>query len=927
MPRSKKVSIPLASVIRFAQAVLKKKMAGDRAYMDTEIKRIHEELKKHGIDKTMMNAVYGKRWCRNKEAITYDESSCYYAFFKNVGGTSLYCKNARELFANPVAWIMQALTAHLDYLGGKITKQGFIRQMKETFGERDPTGNFKKENLKEFYTRFYGKSTPKGTSVEDALKSEDAVIKLGILVRLQNTLHVAEVTKSLRDHDPNAVIQVQYDAVTIWLPAIKTHPKYGVAQYNPSCGYSWFDWLGHQFSNGVSTWTIEMHPDVAIFSGVKNRYAAAWREEPTEPTDGEWVDLKPLKFKLNPQNMIGATAEKNSELKNAPEFAKKAKALLCQALYEGESSFAKVLDKIPRKIQRGDKTCEPTLYGLLKPFVKQKREKKKMVYYYLSAARNAASSEDVIIGMPKTPGNKSRKWKIIPATEFFSDADNALTWKKAVGNEYHEQVYGNVHPFGEYDAKDYNDEPLDTQHILNMEKSMKTHFEKKAGEKVTVKRYATASLEKPNNLHLSWRATTESGRLCVLANPGKDMAKLLGKSSTFLDSKPWKNSLRMPGCPYDKRPDSSYLDKTFLESDAPEFDDDAPAESLAKQDLEDWVQKLTGKEYSDYCISARGLVNPVVIGVPPPKRKVTTGREQFLFPSENMLVQLLVDIVHELTKEEYTMTTGKTGLDDVNASADTVYQRIQFTRKFSSSEQKLLDLHDFAERYLEPYIEGKQDLPKLKDLRHRKGNSSYLSIIIPRTAVPYRDGSGENDAYFPIVRLKSFEAKKRKRRTRYVELPSSFLMRVLQFKPDKGKDWLEKFRTAREKETRHNIPSTKLPLNRTDSQTSYKINAYDVRNAIRERLSAKRVPANSKPHNIPHTSYYVTAVFAGITANPDLLNMVKTKEIKTFEGLYKAPLPFQRYLLEWMYSIDTESTSSSSVPCNATIRQWIEYTY
>jgi len=383
----------------------------------------------------------------------------------------------------------------------------------------------------------------------------------------------------------------------------------------------------------------------------------------------------------------------------------------------------------------------------------------------------------------------------------------------------------------------------------------------------------------------------------------------------------------MPGCPYDERPDSSYLDKTFLEGEPPEIDDEMSPESLAKRDLEDWIKKLTGKEYANYCISARGLVNPVVIGTPPPKRRVTTGREQFLFPSENMLVQLLVNTVHTLTKEEYTMTTGKIGLDDVNKSADTVYQRIQFTRKFSSSEQRLLDLHDFAERYLEPYIEGKQDLPKLKDLRHRKGNSSFLSIIIPRTAIPYRDGSRENDAYFPIVRLKSFEAKKRKKTMRYVELTASFIMRMLQFKPDKGKSWLEKFQAARKKETTHNISSTKLPLNRTDNQTSYQINAYNVRNAIRERLSAKRVPASSNPNSIPHTSYYVTAVFAGIAANPDLLNLVKSKEIKTFEGLYKAPLPFQRYLLEWMHSLDIESTSSSSVPCDATIRQWIQYTY
>ena len=932
----KKVSASLGRLIRLVQAALRKRLSGvhessrydSRDYMNDEIRRISAELKNYGVNKTMINITFGARYCCNGEAVTYDEKSCYWMFLKTVGGQTSNCKDARELFSNPIAWMRNPNNME--------QTPDLLRIIVIVFGGDLASGILPKKKWKEFYTRFYGLCTPKDTTVEDAIESDDAIIKLGILVRLLNALHVTHIVNGMRRHDALSVIQVQFDSITVWLPALKTHPELGLKKYQQACekgyGDEWPVWLGGQLSNGVSVWEIETHPDVAIFSGVKNLYAMA-SGGLSSCEDEDWTLVQSPTLKTNPKNMVQDIGQLKSELKDEPEFAKQATFLLHRALYEGPKSFDSVLDQIPEKIERNKMQKVPSLRRLLLPFAETKR--KSECYFRLALARAAAGPEDMIIAVPKYKNTRLRKWYVVPQHEFFSDRKDAkYSWRRFAGTEFHEQVHGLTHPFADYDNKG----ALEEKDIVEMEAHMCKIFRKVANEDVEIVRFSCASLEKPTNRHFSWRITTKTGRPCVLANPAKDMRRLLGPASKKMDSNPWNNSLRFPASPYNGRPGSGYLDVHFLEDDASPFDKSVSPDALAKIMLDEWKDNLTAQDYKNYCVSARGLVNPVVIGTPPNKAS-SHMKADYLFPSETMLVDLLVHAIKHFTKDEYTMSLSDTRIDTVNTSADTLYRRIQLRRR-GVEKRGVLDLHAFAKSILVPFVQGQEHLPQTSDVLHRKSQNSWISIIIPRSMKPLdkvpNASTTRHDKYFIKIRLKAFyERKKSKQHESFVLLPASFIFGLAKLLPKPG-DWFQKFYDCYNREAECTIHSTKLPLNKTDSQRNCVINYCDVRNAARERISAKRVPKSARPHSDPRVSFYVTSIFSVAISHPFLARRVQTTELKLLDGLYKKPLPFQTYLAEWVRCIDvmdaadddSRKSSTKGVDVNMKVAlAWIQCAY
>lgn len=926
----KKVSASLGKLIRLVQAALRKRLSGmhessqydSRDYMDREIKRISAELKNNGVHKTMISATYGARYCCNGEAVTYDEKSCYWVFLKTIGEQTPNCKDARELFSNPIAWLRNP--------DNVVQTPELLRIIVSVFGGDTTTGIVPKKRMKEFYTRFYGMCTPKNTSVKDAIETDDAIIKLGILVRLKNALHVVEIVNKMRHHDARSVIQVQFDSITVWLPALKTHPVLGLQKYYQMCTVDncdgWPAWLGTQLSNGVSLWEIESHPDVAIFSGVKNLYAMA---SVTCQEEDDWVVVQSSLLKMNPKNMVSDVGHMTSELVDEPEFAKSAKALLQQALYEGPKSFEKVLHSVPEKINRGHTQKVPSLRRLLLPFIKIK--KKSECYFRLALARAAAGPEDIVIAVPKYNKTRLRKWYVVPQHEFFSDhKDMKYSWRRFVGTEFHEQVHGLTHPFADYDDKG----ALEEKDVEEMEVHMRKIFKRLAKEDVEVVRFSCASLEKPTNRHFSWRVTTKSGRPCVLANPGKDMRKLLGPASKKMDSNPWNNSLRFPASPYKGRPASGYLDKNFLEDDASPFEKDISPEKLAEDMLAEWVGRLTAQDYKNYCVSARGLVNPVVLGTLPNKESDDT-RANYLFPSENMLVELLVHAIKHFTGKDYTMSLSSARIDTVNTSADTLYRRIQM-RKNGVDKRAVLDLHAFTKDILVPFVQGRQELPSVSDVFHRKSQNSWISILIPRSTKPLNEvptaDTVTHDKFFPKIRLKAFYERKNNRDFEtFVLLSASFLFGLAKLLPDPDA-WFRKFYECYNQEAASTIVSTRLPLNKTDSQQDCCINYNDVRNAARERISAKRVPKNTRPHSDPRVSFYVTNIFSVVALYPSVAQRVQKAELNLLSKLYKKPLPFQTYLAEWIQCVDVLESESDQKerpmnPMEKVVLAWIKYAY
>ena len=195
------------------------------------------------------------------------------------------------------------------------------------------------------------------------------------------------------------------------------------------------------------------------------------------------------------------------------------------------------------------------------------------------------------------------------------------------------------------------------------------------------------------------------------------------------------------------------------------------------------------------------------------------------------MANLVFDAVRQMCPD-HEVKVGSSSLDAGDPEARTFWQRIGV----KSNQGKLLDMTHFCEKLLVPVISGKKPQRKAITLKHKNGNNSWINFVF---GLNEDVGSG----YLSKVQFK-VKGKQRKvlRNMLECELRFFHLHRIAVAalgSTANATEWLNahKAEVAREKACALNV----LCMDSAGQIKNRTCTLYEIRNAIRRRLRARRV--------------------------------------------------------------------------------------
>lgn len=768
-----------------------------------------------------------------EDVITYDLSKCYNKRFETMGKEDGKLEALRSLFVDPKTWLAQQARKNLR----GVVLVTFLRTVNATF----PTENAdaSRKNLKLFYTRFYGLCTPKRARRHDRLGG--ALHNIGLAARLLNTLYVVrtelEFRRGCRDQEIS-VLMVQTDSITLRISAIKQHPVYGwiALSRNPSHqsrlkGYE--ERVAEALSiPGVAEWKVEARPTKAILRGLAGKYAFLTANLAPCADDHDWDEVV-MSVKTSPKNML------TDELAHATQLTTtKARMCLMEAFERGPGEFAKILEKLPHKITRVNRhgkpySVTPELRSLLAKFVSPRstlplsssslptassasstpnsstdsQPRGALDTCVAHAAALAASTKEHRFVVALETKNRKRVYKAVTETE---------RHELCVGRPYHEVFSGLQRAFLDYDdeGKELSAEKIESG-CESLREFWQTHHGLGTRVQARVMQCGSpiagvASFKR----HIVFCAVDEaSGRECVFADP-KDILEAIGdtlRQCTDVQPYAWKKCLRMPGSPGQGGKRSYYPFGGSLGS----FSDT--------------------ETYSDHCVCVTGA-NAIVHGVSPKTTAKSLASDLF-FLSEITVAKLLFYAVRRLCPE-HDVKIGSSSLDTNDPEARTVWQRIEVKCTSTRKQGKLLDMTHFSEKLLQPVLRsGKMPEQLAVALNHKNGNNSWINFVF---GLNEDVGTG----YLSRVQFK-VKGKQRKVLRNMLECDLSvFNLHKIALAVHGGNavaaaNWLKSYKTSVAQEKSFQFDLLSMDTNGLPRRES--CNLYEIRNAVRRRLRARRV--------------------------------------------------------------------------------------
>ena len=743
------------------------------------------------------------------DVITYDLSRCYNKRFENMGAEEGRLLALRRLFIDPKKWLDEEARKKLRGVALVV----FLRTVNATFPTEDALACLK--NLKIFYTRFYGLCTPRKARRND--RSGGALHNIGLAARLQNTLYV--VTKELefrRGGGPNTVLMVQTDSITLRISDVKQHPVFGehILTGSPT---TYDDALAGVMSiPGVAEWKVEAKPFKAIMRGLAGKYAFLTTSVSACQDEQGWDEIN-FNIKTSPKNMLG------DELKDAMQMnSRQARLAIMEAFEKGPSGFAEIVGKLPEKITRVNKhgkpyLVKPELRSLLAVFVPRTpaASSSSSSSSSSSAAGSRRGALDTAMLRAESLTKSTGDYHFTVALEtnnrkrVYKTVTEEQRHQMCRGLPYHEVFTGFQRAFLDYDDET---KELDPERVWSGSVSLRAFWKRHHGVDTVVHTHAmqcgspipgTPSFKR----HIVFRVVDEaSGCECVFADP-KDIPDALGEElKKCVDVQPyaWKKCLRMPGSP-------GYGGKRAYR----------PCNSIGNLSVP--------SIYSNHCVCVSGN-NTIVHGVSPKETPTSMGSDLF-FPSETRAANLVFDMVRHMCPD-HDVKVGSSSLDRGDPEAQTMWQRIGV----KSNQGKLLDMTHFCEKLLVPVISGKKPQRKAITLKHKNGNNSWINFVF---GLNEDVGSG----YLRKVQFK-VKGKQRKVLRNMLECELRFfhlhkIALVVFGASASASQWLNGYKATLAKE--RSLKFGLLSMDANGRRRKETCTLYEIRNAIRRRLRARRV--------------------------------------------------------------------------------------
>ena len=311
--------------------------------------------------------------------------------------------------------------------------------------------------------------------------------------------------------------------------------------------------------------------------------------------------------------------------------------------------------------------------------------------------------------------------------------------------------------------------------------------------------------------HIVFRVVDQaSGKECVFADP-KDVPGALGEELMGVtDTQPyaWKKCLRLPGSPGGGAKRPYHPVGGFSLSDA--------------------------RVYAEHCVCVSGT-NAVVHGVHPNSSSSSMASNLF-FPSEISVANLIFNAIRRMCPV-HDVKIGSSSLDAGDPEARTVWQRIEVKCTAPQKSGKLLDMTHFCEKMLVPVVVSGGEPKRLAvSLKHKNGNNSWLNFVF---GVNEDAGSG----YLCKVQFKVKGTQRKALRSMLeCELRSFHLHRIAVAALGSianASAWLNahKAKVALEKACPLNV----LCMDSAGHMKKRTCDLYEIRNALRRRLRARRV--------------------------------------------------------------------------------------
>jgi len=747
------------------------------------------------------------------DVITYDLSRCYNKRFENMGAEEGRLLALRRLFIDPKKWLDEEARKKLRGVALVV----FLRTVNATFPTED--AQVRSKNLKIFYTRFYGLCTPRKARRND--RSGGTLHDIGLAARLQNTLYV--VKKELefrRGGDLNIVLMVQTDSITLRISAMKQHLVYGynALAHKLSPGHSYEEVLAGAMSiPGVAEWKVEAKPFKAIMRGLAGKYAFLTTSVSACQDEQGWDEIN-FNIKTSPKNML------SDELKDAVQMnSRQARLAIMEAFEKGPSGFAEIVGKLPEKITRVNKhgksyMVKPELRSLLAVFVPRTAvaSSSSSSSSSSSAAGSRRGALDTAMLRAEALTKSTGEHHFVVALEtsnrkrLYKTVTEEQRRRMCIGMPYHEVFTGLQRAFLDYDDET---KELDPEKIWSGCVSLRAFWKHHHGVDTVVTTHAmqcgspipgTPSFKR----HIVFRVVDQaSGHECVFADP-KDIPDALGEElKKCVDVQPyaWKKCLRMPGSP-------GHGGKR----------DYRPCNSIGNLSVP--------SIYSNHCVCVSGN-NTIVHGVSPKQTPTSVGSNLF-FPSETRMANLVFDAVRQMCPD-HDVKVGSSSLDAGDPEARTFWQRIGV----KSNQGKLLDMTHFCEKLLVPVISGKKPQRKAITLKHKNGNNSWINFVF---GLNEDVGSG----YLSKVQFK-VKGKQRKVLRNMLECELRFFhlhriaLVVFGGAPSEASQWLNGYKAALAKE--RSLKFGLLSMDANGHRRKETCTLYEIRNAIRRRLRARRV--------------------------------------------------------------------------------------
>lgn len=751
-----------------------------------------------------------------EDVITYDLSKCYNKRFETMGRADGRLVALRSLFADPKTW----LTEHAKKNLRGVALVTFLRTVNATFPTEDEDAT--RKNLKLFYTRFYGLCTPRQARRHD--RSGGGLRNIGLAARLQNTLYVVKTELMFRRGCANAadvVLMVQTDSITLRISAVKHHSSYGLAALAPYDLKCYEEKIAEAMSvPGVAEWKIEAMPTKAILRGLAGRYAFLTADLAASE-DPDWDEVC-MTVKTSPKTML------DDELKHATQLTpSQARACLMEAFERGPEGFAEILEKLPLKITRINRHGKPYLWtpelrSLLSKFVKPRSVASSVLSSSSSSSLSSSSvtrkgALDTCVDRASARTKSTGEYHFVVALEtsngkrVYKAVTESQRHELCVGNPYHEVFVGYQRAFIDYDDEKSELGPEKIQAgCESLRAFWRAHHSVDASVQACVMHCGSPIASVPSyKRHITFRAVDKaSGRECVFADP-KDIVGAIGETlARCTDVQPyaWKKCLRMPGSPGHggKRPYYPLSESNFNDAEV----------------------------YSNHCVCVSGA-NTIVHGAHPKPAAASLASDLF-FPSEISTARLVFDAVRKMCPA-HDVKIGSSSLDMGDPEARTVWQRIAVK---CTSNGKLLDMTHFCEKLFLPALQfGKKPDRSAVGLHHKNGNNSWINFVL---------GTNEDagNGYLSKIQFK-VKGKQRKvmRNMLECELRLFHLHKIALVVHDgsaaSAAGWVASFKAAvaRERGVRFDLLSVDASgRGRRESCT-----LYEVRNAIRRRLRARRV--------------------------------------------------------------------------------------